>query len=205
MKHYAKLHVVTAIFLATSLAACGASRPVTYYNLTALPPASETRHEPSEGTGLSLGLGPIILPESLSRPQMALRMDDQRLRYDDLHRWSGSLSEDFAETLLEDILSRLPPGTTALVFPWQGHFSPSHRLTMTVIRFDGALGGQVTLKARWSLTQGQTLVATRQSEFTVPTSGPLYRDLVTAQSQAVAKLGKEIVLVIDRGEVRRQP
>ncbi|MDA8160300.1 MAG: PqiC family protein [Desulfobacteraceae bacterium] len=201
MKHYAQLHFLTAIFLAASLAACGASRPVTYYNLTALPPASETEHEPPAGARrLSLGLGPISLPESLSRPQMALRMDDQRLRYDDLHRWSGSLSEDFAETLLEDILSRLPSGTTALVFPWQGHFSPSHRLTMTVIRFDGALGGQVTLKTRWSLTQGQTLVAARQSEFTVATAGPLYRDLVTAQSQAVAKLGKEIAQVIDHGQ-----
>ncbi len=192
MNHSTAIRIALPLLLAVTLAACGAGRPVTYYNLTTIASPEKTGRDLKAPAGLSLGLGPVTLPEALSRPQIALRMDDQRLRYDDLHRWSGSLSEDFAETLLEDIMARLPPGIPALVFPWQGHFSPSHRLIVTVIRFDGALGGKVTLKARWSLTSGQTLLAARQSQFTVATPGPIYRDLITAQSQAVAKLAKEI-------------
>jgi uncharacterized lipoprotein YmbA len=175
--------------------ACGAHQPVTYYNLTSMPPEVRTA-ETSESQGaMAIGVGPVTLPEALSRDQIALRLDAQRLRYDDFHRWSSPLAEDFSEVLLDDLVARLPSHTAVALFPWGGFFQPTHRLVVNVTLFDGALGGEVTLKARWTVTNdtGKETLFSRQSLITVKVAGSQYQDLVTAQSQAVAALSDEIV------------
>ncbi len=188
-----------ACLLAALLGGCGGSRhPVVYYNLTPL--AAEHPHQGLTGTAgqLAVGVGPISLPESLSRAQIASRLDDQRLRYDDLNRWSGSLADDFADVLMNDIAAQLPAEARVALFPWGAWFQPSHRLVVNVSRFDGALNGEVVLKARWTITNasGKEAIVSRQSTITVTVPGSHYQELVRAQSKAVADLSTEIVAAL---------
>jgi uncharacterized lipoprotein YmbA len=193
------LRLSLGCLLAFVVAGCGRiSQPVVYYNLT---PLTAERHEPAAtGTNgpLAIGVGPVTLPDSLDRPQIASRLDAERLKFDDYNRWSGSLSDDFSEVLLDDLAALLPAKATAALFPWGGYFQPTHRVIVNVSRFDGSLHGEVVLKARWTITDGSGKegITTRQSVITVKVAGSRYQDLVIAQSQAVADLAKEIAPVL---------
>lgn len=184
--------------LALLLNGCGARQPIAYYNLTPLPAAEQRPTANETHLPLALGLGPVVLPDDLSRAQIAARIDPQRLKYNDLHRWSGSLTENFANVLLEDIASLLPEQTTVALFPWGSYFQPTHRLIINVSRFDGSLGDEVVLAARWTITNpsGKETILSRKSTIQVKVTGGEYHDLVSAQSQAVANLANEIAAAL---------
>jgi len=178
---------------------CGAKQPpIAYYNLVPLP--TEQHRPAANGTPppLAIGIGPVLLPDALSREQVATRLDQERLKYNDLHRWSGALADDFTSVLTEDIAAQLPEQATVAVFPWGSYFQPTHRLVITVSRFDGALGGDVVLAARWTITNnsGKETILSRKSTIQVKVTGDEYRDLVTAQSRAVADLSAEIAAAL---------
>lgn len=188
-----------ASLLAFLLTGCGhSSQPVVYYNLT---PLTLDHHQQASTGGnppLAIGVGPITLPESLDRPQIASRIDAQRLRFDDYNRWSGPLADDFSEVLMDDIATLLPAKATVALYPWGGYFQPTHRVVVNVSRFDGSLSNLVVLKARWTITDGSGKegLATHRSEITIKVPGSRYKDLVIAQSQAVADLAKEIAAAL---------
>jgi len=190
---------VLGCLLALFVSGCGARQPVVYYHLT---PLAAEEHMPvaaARPERLALGIEPVLFPEALSRAQIAARLDHQSLKYDDLHRWSNPLAEDFAEVLRADLALHLANQATIAVFPWGSYFHPSHRLVLNVSRFDGQLGDEVVLAVRWTITDGSGKEALRdgQSTLRVKTAGNQYQDLVSAQSQAVAALAKEIATSID--------
>lgn len=188
--------LVILVILITS--GCGGTRrPVVYYNLSQADNFSRQEAGPQH-KNLALGIGPIQLPESLSRSQIASRLDDQRLTFSDYNRWSGSLNDDFASVLMENIAAQLPKQTPTALFPWEKHFQPSHRLVVNVSQFDGQLGEEVTLTARWTITSGdgKSSLLTRKSSIRVKTTGNQYQDLVSAQSQAVADFSTEIATAL---------
>lgn len=186
--------------LITSLiSGCGGSRqPVVYYNLTPLTIERAPQTANNITGPISIGIGPVIFPDALSRAQIASRLDPQRLKYNDFHRWSGALADNFADVLMEDIASQLPATASIAVFPWGSYFQPSHRLFIDVSRFDGELDKEIVLAARWSLTRASNkeTIVSRKSAIHVKVEGSDYQDLVGAQSQAVAELSKEIVTAL---------
>ena len=197
-----KASLVTRIFggclLALFISGCGSKQPVTYYNLTPLPSA-QPRPRPSEThPPMAIGIGPVQLPDALSRVQIAARLNPQRLKYDDSQRWSGSLSDDFVVVLTEDIAARLPEQATVAAFPWGSYFQPSHRLVLNVSRFDGTPGAEVELSARWTITDssGKETLLSRKSTLQVKVTGDDFQSLVTAHSQALADLAQEIATAL---------
>jgi len=185
------------LLILTATGCGGTRRLVVYYNLTQIDAGH--RHDTQfKNTKITLGIGPIELPESLDRTQIASRLDNQRLTYSDFNRWSGSLRDGFATVLMEDIAVQLPEQTATALFPWAKHFQPSHRLVVSVSQFDGQLGGEVILAARWTVTSGdgQDSLATRKSTIRIKTVGDQYQDLVSAQSQALAELSTEIATAL---------
>jgi hypothetical protein len=177
---------------------CGARLPVTYYNLTPEAPAHEATAASGVNGPLAIGVGPVVLPEALSRAQIALRLDGQRLRFDDGHRWGNPLADDFAQVLMDDIASRLPTQTRVTLFPWGNYFRPTHRIVVNVSLFDGSLAGEVQLRARWTITNGtgKETITARQSAIKVKVAGGQYQDLVAAQSRAVADLASEMAAAL---------
>ena len=189
------LFLLGCLLLALLISGCGGARqPIAYYNLTPL--TTEQNRIPANqiNAPLAIGIGPVQLPDALSRTQIASRLDPERLKYNEFHRWSGSLTDDFANVLLEDIAAQLPEQATVAIFPWGSYFQPTHRLVINVSRFDGTLGGEVELTARWTITgnSGKETLLSRKSTIQVKVTGDEYIDLVTAQSRAVADLSTEI-------------
>jgi uncharacterized lipoprotein YmbA len=63
-----------------------------------------------------------------------------------------------------------------------------------VVQFDGNLGGDVVLIAKWGLfgEGGKKLLMAKRSFFKEPTGAATYEALVAAQSRTVAALSREI-------------
>jgi uncharacterized lipoprotein YmbA len=192
-------HLFLGCLLILFLNSCGTRQPVNYYNLIPLA-ANQARPTINEAETpvVAIGIVSIVLPDALSRAQIAARIDPQRLKYNDLHRWSGALSENFTAVLLEDVAECLPKQSTAALFPWGSYFQPTHRLILNISRFDGTLGEEVVLAARWTITNssGKETLHSRKSIISIKVTGGDYSDLVTAQSQAVADLSNEIALAV---------
>jgi hypothetical protein len=143
---------------------------------------------------LSVGVGPVEIPEILDRPQIVTRSGPNKLQVDEFHRWAGRLDENFARVLAENI-SLLLGTDQVVVYPWQADFKPRYRIALEVRYFEGQWGEDVLLEVFWTLAsrESQETLTARKSVIKEPLSATTFEELVAAQSRAIAQLSREIV------------
>jgi uncharacterized lipoprotein YmbA len=135
----------------------------------------------------------VIFPKYLGQPQIVTRTSDQNLKLDEFHRWLGPLEDDFKRTLNKN-LSNLLSRDRFLVIPWRAQMDIDCRVGIDVMRFDGQLGGDVSLIATWGIfgNNGNKLLLAGESDLYETASGGGYEGLVAAQSRLVEGLSREI-------------
>jgi len=111
----------------------------------------------------------------------------------EFNRWGGSLEDDFSRTVIRN-LSVLLQSELVINYRRSAQFSPVYRVEVEVRRFDGQLGGDVTLEAKWSIIADASgkLEKVATSTIQKSTSASDYEALVNASSMAVAQLSEEI-------------
>jgi len=117
------------------LTGCASSTPSRHYMLNPLRAEGNVQaQEPCP----SIGVGPIRLPEYLSRMQIVTRTstNEVTLSYSDL--WAESLSESVPRLLAEN-LSQLVCTKEVVFFPWRPSHVPDIRVEVEVLKMDGAL------------------------------------------------------------------
>jgi hypothetical protein len=177
---------------------CARTKSAKFYTLNSLDVArTESRSEETQ-PGVALGIGPISFPDYLERPQIMTRDSRNALTFAEFHRWAGSLREDFSRILAENLSLLLATDRIAL-FPWTSVTPIDYRVTIDVIRFEGKIGGNVTLKIRWSILggAGKKVLVMKTSNFSEPVGGVNYEALVAAQSRTLAVLSREIAEMIN--------
>ncbi len=177
---------------------CAGTKPAKFYTLNSLD-ISEIESRSEEATrGVALGIGPVRFPDYLNRPQIMTRSSHNALTFAEYHRWAGSLREDFSRILAENLSILLATARIAL-FPWTSVTPIDYRVTIDVIRFEGKIGGDVTLKVRWSILGGavKKVLVIKTSNFIEPVGGANYEALVAVQSRALAGLSREIAEAIN--------
>lgn len=176
---------------------CASSKPSRYYMLTPMQKVEKGVEGKASGQGLAIGVGPIEFPEYLNRSEIVTRTGSNEIEFTDFDYWASSLRENFGRVLIEN-LSTLLPTETIVLLPRPRLVPVTYQIGMEVIRFDGALGGDVTLIARWAVfkTKDKELVLIRKSSVTEPAKTKGYEALVAAQSRAVEHLSREIAEVI---------
>ena len=184
-----RLLVVGALGLAG--AGClGRSPAVRVYTLA--PVAAPTPPPASASAGPVIGLGPVTLPGYLDRPQIVTRRSADELALGEFDRWGEPLDEAVPRIVGENLAALL--GTERLAaFPWTRARGVTHQVTVEVLRFDGPLGGPVTLEARWRLLDptGRELLV-RRSTVREPAGGGDHAALVAAMSRALGALSREL-------------
>ncbi|MBI4292624.1 MAG: membrane integrity-associated transporter subunit PqiC [Betaproteobacteria bacterium] len=185
-----------ALACAMLLAACGSTPVARYYTLSAVRDSV-----PQGGASVLrdkvIGIGPVVLPEYLDRPQVVIRASSNRVELADGHRWAEPLADSFSRVLRENLSLLLGPERVL------SHASvPSARgdyqLMVQVLRFEGTAAGPVSLVASWSVVarDGAVLVAARRSSFEAAPSGTGIEALVAAQSDAVAQLSRQVAAAL---------
>lgn len=155
------------------------------------PLAAEAGGGAARGGG-TIGVGPISLPGYLDRAQIVTRAGAGDLELAEAARWGEPLRDNVGRVLAEN-LAALIPSDRVVLFPWRAGTSVQHRIVVDMTRFDGPLGGPISLEARWRIldAQGREL-ALRTARLTEPTGASGYPTLVAAMDRALAALSRAI-------------
>ena len=165
---------------------------VNYYSLLTMEQMADTEVLASLA-GVNLGVGPVSIPDSLKRSQIATRQQGNRYEFAEFNRWAGVLEKDIT-TVLGDNLGQLLGIEKVGFFPWMQHFKPTYRVMVDVMRFDGDLGDEAVLSVRWTVAdgEGKDLLAGGKSDYRQALAEADYDALIKAESQLLAKLSREI-------------
>ncbi len=175
--------------------------PAQYYTLN---PMQRPETRPDFKPRFTVSVGPVIIPDSLKRPQIAIRTNDNQVDFSEFHKWAGPLKDDVKRILAEN-LGILLAEEGATVSTDELLIEPDYRVVVNINRFDGMPGETAWLNAVWTLKdqKSQKIVAVTQSLFTEKVSGPGYPDMVNAQSRTLAALSIEIAAEIKK--LRKSP
>jgi len=168
-----------------------------FFKLNSLTSPESNAHTQGTGGGVAIGIGPIKFPDHLDRPEIVTRTSGNALQLAEFHRWAGSLEKDFSRILAEN-LSILLSTDYIFMFPFTQAAPIDYRVAVEVVRFDGELGKNAVLTARWTVMEGDNkeFKLARRSKITEPVDDNSYEAMVAALSRTVEDLSREIAETI---------
>jgi uncharacterized lipoprotein YmbA len=138
------------LLLGAALAAgCASTPPSSFYLLTPIQEAF-SRDVDLSGGSISVGIGPVIFPQFLDRPQIVVRGGSNRLELNEFHRWGGTVQDDFLRVWGEN-LAHLLGSSRIVIFPTEARMPIDFRITAEVVSFAAQPDGEVVLKVRWAV------------------------------------------------------
>ncbi len=179
------------------LSGCASTAPTKFYSLSPLVETDIRQETVLVDHGIAIGIGPIEIPDYLDRPHIVTRTSLNELRVSDFDKWAGSLKIDIARVLSEN-LSALLSTERVYAYPWKSHISIKYQIVVDVTRFDGSPGGDVLLKANWSILgeNGKKALLLDSSSLNEQIKGKEYNALVAAESRVLADLSRDIAAAI---------
>jgi uncharacterized protein len=190
-----------------ALAGCAVTDPTRYYTLgqtppagrAAPPPAASTPPASAAGSGSpTIGIGPVIVPAYLDRINVVTRTDSDQVDLSQFRRWAEPLADGIARTLSEEISAGVPT-ERVIAFPWRGVVARAidYQVVVTVLSFDGPLGGDVTFDARWRILAGDGKeLLLKRTTLTETAAGPGYEPMVAAMDRTLSSFGRQITAAI---------
>ena len=182
-----------AFVLALAVTACGGvTQPSRFYLLATPPELERERSTDTAGRDLSVGVGPVVLPPYLDRPQIVTQASRHELDLAEFDQWAEPLEDNFTRVLAEN-LSVLLATDRIVVFPWRRSVLVDYQIAVNVIRFD-AVHGESMLVARWNVfgTAGRELLYTGRSSFRRPVAGAGFEAIVASLSGILAEFSREV-------------
>ena len=170
--------------------ACGSSAPVRYYSLEAL----ESRFGEDVAGSPGMGLGPLRMPDYLTRSRIVTRRDNSEVVVDDFNRWVEPVDEALyrivaanVDSLLEDVI--------VVGFPYNHFADLDYQVIGRVDRFDTDEHGRVVLVAQWSIMtpNSEFIVAPRRVRYETQASDVTdYGAVAMAMSEVLADFSRDI-------------
>lgn len=172
--------------------------PSRFYMLRSLPTDASSPATQDAG-GPVLVLGPVRVAAYLDRPQIVTKGSGNEMKLSEFERWAEPLTDNIKAVLASN-LSVLVPTERVSFYPAR---LPAHldlRISVEVLRFDGSLGGEAVLEARWSLhaSDAEEPILTKRSRFEQATGGPGYDAFVEALNRTVEALSREVAREVRR-------
>ncbi len=181
------LPLIAVLILAAGCA--GGGTPAVYYTLqpTASVPAM-VNAKPFE-----IGVGPVTLPDYLDRSALVTRISPNQLHIHQGHFWAGSLQDEILRVVTANLKSACP-GVMVLPHPWSGSDPPTVRFRLSILSFEGHPGGEVDLKAAWSVEDMRNHQAPLRRETHIRRSvkGDDLEAYAAAMGQALSGLTREM-------------
>jgi len=186
-------NLIRTLMIAAALlavAGCATTPPPTFYQLEEPASTQLTGLE----RGIAIGVGPVTMAAYLDRPQIVSRAEAHKLVLSEFNVWVEPLKESITRVIGVN-LSNMMKTTRIFRYPRRDRTIPiAYRVAIDIARFDGKLGGNVQLLARWTLYSGQddNAILTRVSIITEASGGEGYEKMIAAQNRSLQKLSREI-------------
>ena len=179
------------------LVGCASSPHSRFYLLSPLQNESEVR--PAAGAPcISIGIGPVKLPEYTNRPQIITRTSHNELSRAQFDLWAEPLSNTFSRVIAENLTLLLCTESIHL-FPWMTSIKPDYIVKADVMEMSGDLDTKAYLQVQWTLwgaAEGKEIVR-RRSTYNEVVQDPTYHSLVQAYSIMVGQLSRDIAEAIE--------
>lgn len=173
-------------FLSLLLLVSCASQPSQFYTLghqRQLPPQTGLKV-----TTKTVGVGPVTIPKVIDRPQIITRGVNQQVDLAEFHQWAEPLRNNINQ-VMTDALAEQRTDLAFYAYPWSSLGAVDQRISVNITRFDGALDGDVILRADWSFYAGKGQPVKRgKVHLKETTTGPSYDALVAAQSRLLSEM-----------------
>jgi uncharacterized lipoprotein YmbA len=132
---------------------------------------------------------------------LVTRKTAHELNLSEFNRWAEPLKESITRVIGVN-MSNMLESTRIFRIPRQNKEIPlEYRVEIDIPRFDGRLGGDALLVARWTLYgREEKALLTKVSIITEPSGGEGYDNLISAQNRALQKLSQEIVDAINANQ-----
>jgi uncharacterized protein len=198
MSHRCSMLFVLLVTLAVStlvMNGCSTGPPTRLYVLTSFPRAESA--PPATGRReISIGIGPVELPQYVNRPQIVTGQQSSELQSAASAQWAEPLQDGFTRVLAEN-LSLLLATDRVAIFPWKT-FVPEYQVVVEVTHFLGQTGAEVSLVALWSILNkdGREALVSKKSSFRESTGSSEYEALAAAMSRTVAALSRDIATAL---------
>tara|TARA_R110002050_G_scaffold59782_2_gene133229 strand:+ start:3080 stop:3679 length:600 start_codon:yes stop_codon:yes gene_type:complete len=176
------------LLLLSLVSGCQSSPEKQYFVLTAMPSQMV-----SGSTALEhdIGIGPIDVAEYLHFTQLMYQLDDGSLQRLANSYWAEPLEQGISRVMSIN-LSQGDRRRNLVLFPWRANNTPQYSIKIKVTSLNRD-GNNARLNANWELTNNslhQTLA--KQNFIAVTNAGSTAAELVSAYSNLLAQLAKEI-------------
>ncbi|MBB1439935.1 membrane integrity-associated transporter subunit PqiC [Shewanella sp. SG41-4] len=176
------------LLLLSLVSGCQSSPEKQYFVLTAMPSQMV-----SGSTALEhdIGIGPIDVAEYLHFTQLMYQLDDGSLQRFANSYWAEPLEQGISRVMSIN-LSQGDRRRNLVLFPWRANNTPQYSIKIKVTSLNRD-GNNARLNANWELTNNllhQTLA--KQNFIAVTNAGSTTAELVSAYSNLLAQLAKEI-------------
>ncbi len=145
---------------------------------------------------VTLGVGPLRLPEYLNRSQIVTRGGGSELEVDEFSRWAEPLTQALHRVVSTDV-DNMMNGVMVIAFPWEAvvHNEVDYRLLGEVTRFDADRSGRVVLDIQWAISDitGQPAVVIRRTKYETRAARPDDPAIVvSAMNDALAMFSRDV-------------
>ena len=138
--------------LLTACALPGGRSPETRYYVMTLPAEASPQLTSRLVTGPHVAVGPVSVPGYLERRQIFVRKDNSTdINLSEYDHWGESLGDGITRLLVESLSARLA-SSGGMALPLRSGNACDWRISIEVVRFDGAPGHDVVLDAGWTLS-----------------------------------------------------
>ena len=139
------------------------------------------------------GIGPLFLPEALMQPGVVTHRQGQSVNLSLYNIWAGNLREAVTRVVASN-MSQLTGVDAIWPFPWDNRNRPRRQIRIVFEQFSGELGGTVTLKAKWALTEnnGEKTLLQERLVLSGKAVGDGYGPYVTTLNDLINQLSVDI-------------
>ena len=181
--------------LVLAVTACSSSGPATtFYSLFPNDDAAETTFAlPDPSANISLGVGPVILPDFLDNSAIVGLTESNAVKVYGYHAWAGDLNEAIGRVLVENISSHLQVDSI-WNFPWDNRVRPDYQLRIVIENLSGIRGEDVELVLKWTLLNktADTILASDKERLKEKTNGNSVDAYVTTMNSLVNRTSVSI-------------
>ena len=188
------LKLFSVFFLACLLCACsigGKTRSSQFFIL------EEKIDEPQSNdlSDLRLGVGPIMIPGYIDRPQIVTKTETAEVQVEEFARWAEPLGEMFMRTLAQNI-RELTNSQQIHSHPWPNLVELDYRVGGKVIKFENDPQGNALLIVHWGLideNNSREVTNITHSEYRARAKSTDYSAKVDALNDTLAQFARDIV------------
>ena len=187
------LHWATCTLIILVFSGCGTSPKPDFYHLEQSVSTQLTGLE----RGVAIGIGPVNMAPYLDRPQIVTRAGNHKLELSEFNRWSEPLKSSVSRVIAVKLSNLLETNRVFLLPRREKSIPLDYQVTIDIARFDGELGGDANLTARWTIyDNSEKAILTKVSIITEASGGEGFEHLVAAENRALQMLSREIAEAI---------